>query len=710
MTPSCAHCGLPAGRLAQRRETDGVERWFCCYGCCLAFQFEHGSHDEPEAASLLIRVGAGGFLAMNIMLFSLLLYAGAFAGNDAVPTGLVHWILLGLATALVAVLAGPFLSGARQALGEGRLGADTLVCIGALAAYGYSAYGVVSGSAAVYFDTAAMVLVLFTVGRYLEAQGRVRAMRSVAPMLAGDRAQVTVVTADGEVVRPVAAVRPGDAIRVRPGERVAVDGEVLAGRSQCDESILTGQPAPCPKRPGDWVHAGSLNGTGLLLVRASVAGCDTRWVRLGRLVREALSRKSPLGEAMDRAASRFVPGVLLLALATAGFWASRADLGEALLTGLSVLVVACPCSLGLAAPLASALGIGQAAQRGILVRGSSVLERLADLRCVAFDKTGTLTAGRLRVVALDTDAVGPAAALRRVCRVASGSEHPLARAVVAYARQQGAEAAPAEEVRALPGAGVEGLIDGERCVIGSAALVGAVDPTPLAEAWATAVPHGATAVYVAWNGRVHGRFVLADELRPGAREAVAQLRSAGLRTLLLSGDGPQAVAPLAATLGMDDWSAALSPEDKVHRLRQESAVRGPVAMVGDGLNDGPVLAAAAVGIAFGDATDLARESADVIVPEGRLDLLPWVLALAQRVHRSVRANLLWAFGYNAVALALAAAGLLQPVTAATLMALSSAIVVARSLRANGADVAPGAAASGYLPRSQRIDDARLLHD
>jgi Cu2+-exporting ATPase len=276
---------------------------------------------------------------------------------------------------------------------------------------------------------------------------------------------------------------------------------------------------------------------------------------------------------------------------------------------------------------------------------------------------------------------------------------------VAYAREQGAAAAPAEEIRALPGAGVEAWIDCERCVIGSAALVGAVDPSPQAAPWATAVPDGATAVYVAWNGRVHGRLVLADELRPGAGEAVAQLRSAGLRTLMLSGDGPQAVAPLAATLGMDDWSAALAPEGKVRRLRQESAARGPVAMVGDGLNDGPVLAAAAVGIAFGDATDLARESADVIVPEGRLDLLPWVLALAQRVYRSVRANLLWAFGYNAVALALAAAGLLRPVTAAALMALSSGIVVARSLRANRVFAAPVSEASGDLPPPGRTADA-----
>jgi Cu2+-exporting ATPase len=313
------------------------------------------------------------------------------------------------------------------------LTADTLVCLGTLAAYGYSAFGVVSGTGDVYFDTVAMVLVLFTLGRYLEAQGRVRAMRSLAPMLAGEQASVAVIGPDGEQRRPVATVQIGDRVRIRPGERVAVDGRVLAGSSECDESILTGQPEPCPKRGGDQVIAGSLNGNGELVVCATVPGVETRWVHIGRLVREALAQKSVLGESVDRVAAGFVPAVLALALGTAAYWAGEAGAGPALLAGLAVLVVACPCALGLAAPLATSLGIGRAARQGILIRGPAVLERLGRLRAVAFDKTGTLTLGQPTLVATDADDASVGEVLRRAQQLAVGSEHPLARAIAARA-------------------------------------------------------------------------------------------------------------------------------------------------------------------------------------------------------------------------------------------------------------------------------------
>ena len=243
MASSCAHCGLPVGRFAEHREIDGVEHAFCCYGCCLTYQLcHHGAREEPEAAAQLMRLGVGAFLAMNVMLFSLLLYVDGLVGDAAAPIGLIHWVLLGLATPLLGILGTPFLRAACDAAAQGRLTADTLVCIGTVAAYGYSAFGVVAGTGDVYFDTAAMVLVLFTLGRYLEAQGRMRAMRSLAPMLAGEQASVAVVGADGESCRPVATVQVGDRVRIRPGERIDVDGRVVAGRSECDESILTGQP------------------------------------------------------------------------------------------------------------------------------------------------------------------------------------------------------------------------------------------------------------------------------------------------------------------------------------------------------------------------------------------------------------------------------------------------------------------------------------
>ena len=405
---SCAHCALPIGRLGQQREVDGALRAFCCYGCCLAYQVQHGEREEPQAAALLIRLGVGGFLMMNIMLFSLLSYTGAFAGADAWLKTPVHVLMWLLATPLVALLGAPFCVGAWQALRQRRLTTDALVSIGVLAAYGYSVVQLLLGSDLVYFDTASMVLVLFTLGRYIEAQGRVQAARSLAPMLAAERAEVRVVRS-GEIGAgiesqcPVRDVVPGMLVRVFPGERFAVDGVVIEGRSECDEAILTGQPHARAKAPGATVHAGSINGSGPLLIRATVAGTQTRWIQISRLVRDALARKSMTGETVDRVVAVFIPGVLLLAVATAWFWSGRAGFDVALMAGLAVLVVACPCALGLAAPLANALAIGAAAQRGILVRGGGVLEKLARLNGVAFDKTGTLTYGEFRPLSVSVD-------------------------------------------------------------------------------------------------------------------------------------------------------------------------------------------------------------------------------------------------------------------------------------------------------------------
>ena len=683
--PSCSHCDLPVGRLGRKRDIHGEGHWFCCYGCCLAWQVRIGSHAEPEAAAWLIRLGVGGFLSMNIMLFSLLLYTDAFSGEDAWLRTPVHWLLWALATPLLVVLGAPFFDGAWQALRRGRLGADSLVSIGVLAAYGYSAWQVLRGSGLVYFDTACMVLLLFTLGRYLEAQGRARAARSLAPMLAAERARVRVVEGGVQTLRPVAEVHSGDIACVLPGERIPLDGMVVEGRSECDESILSGQPDPRPKVAGSTVHAGSLNGSGQLLIRATVDGTQTRWVRIGRLVREALAAKSLVGERVDAIASAFIPAVLLLALATGWFWSTRETLESALLAALAVLVVACPCSLGLAAPLASAMAIGQAAQRGILIRSGAVLERLAGLRGVAFDKTGTLTQDQLHPRALRVDGVTRAQALRRAGSLALGSDHPIALAVQAMARRECGELTAAQATETRAGAGLIGRIDESHCALGSQAFIRSLGwDVPSGLANPTALEEDGTSAFIAWDGRAFARITLAATPVPEAGEVIAALHARGLATQLLSGDGPGAVARIATHLRMHHWQAGLLPEDKVRLLREWQARHGPIAMVGDGLNDGPVLAAASVGIAVGGATDLAKESADVVLPRSGLTSLLWLLDEADRVHRSVRANLLWAFGYNAVALTLAASGQLRPVLAAALMAGSSLLVVARSWYANRA--------------------------
>lgn len=688
---ACDHCQLPVGAMAHEREVDGEARRFCCYGCCLAYQVGHGERDEPEAAWLLIRIGVGCFLAMFIMLFSLLLYSGTFGASEGGLVRIVHLVLWALATPLLVVLGGPFIHGAWRQARHGRLGADSLISIGAIAAYCYSAVEVVRAGDGVYFDTMTMVLVLFTLGRYLEALGRVQAMRSLAPMLAAERATVNVVADGGVASRPIQDVQAGTIVRILPGERIAVDGIVTDGNSECDEAVITGQPEAQFKLPGSRVHAGSINGHGALFVMATAPGTDTRWIRISRLVRASLAAKSRLGNLIDRAAAPFVPFVLLLAAATVWFWSARVPLEKALLGGLAVLVVACPCSLGLAAPLATALGIGRAARRGIVVRGGDVFERLARVRSVAFDKTGTLTQGRPQPVSLATDGASESEVLRRAAALAAGSEHAIARAVAALADAKGMAVPRALEVRVYPGAGVDGVVEDMPCAMGSGTFMARLGWSVPAALSSSACGAECTRVYVGWAGRAHGLLALVDAPLPEARAVVASLQARGVETLLLSGDAPGAVAAVAAALAIPAWRAELTPEGKVEVLRSGAVGRGPFAMVGDGLNDGPVLAAASVGIAVGAATDLARESADVTLPLGGLASLPWLVQLGKDVRKSILANLAWALAYNAVALSLAVAGLLQPAIAAALMFGSSVVVVVRSLRAGHESAAIGIA-------------------
>lgn len=674
---TCVHCLLPIGRLGQEREVNGEAQAFCCYGCCLAYQIHHGEREEPEAARLLIRLGVGAFLAMNIMLFSLLLYSRTFSPGDW-EERLIHWLLWILTTPLLLVLGGPFLAGAWSAARSCRLGADTLVSIGVLAAYGYSTYQVWTGSEGVYFDTVTMVLVLFTLGRYLEARGRVQAARSLAPMLAAERAEVRVVSDGTDTIVAAREIQTGAVVRILPGERIAVDAVVVEGRSECNEAILTGRLEVQLKVPGVRVHAGSINGAGQLLVRATAAGNATRWVQISRLVRDALARKSLLGNTMDQLAAAFIPVVLLVAAGTLWFWSGRAPFEQALLTGLAVLVVACPCSLGLAAPLATTLGIGLAAQRGILLRSGGVLEKLARIRSIAFDKTGTLTQGRPQILQISTHGATEQEMLDYAVALANASEHSLAKAIARAGRNQGSGAGAASAVRAKPGAGISGRVHDRFAAMGSAAFLRGLG-WQVPAGWPSSPP-GCTLVYVGWEDKVHGLIALADRLLPEATELMAKLRQRDVPVLLLSGDREAAVAQTATMLGIPFWHAELMPEGKIDALRDWSKWHGPTAMVGDGLNDGPVLAAATVGIAVGDATDLARESADVVLPERALENLPWLFDLAVQVRRTIRANLAWALSYNLVALTLAASGMLQPVIAAALMAGSSLLVVVRSLQ------------------------------
>ena len=679
----CSHCLLPIRGYGHERQVQGEDHPFCCYGCCLAFQVARGEGEESEAAWLLIRLGIGAFLAMNIMLFSLLLYSGTFEQADAEVRQVVHLVLWVLATPALLILGWPLFQETWRAATARRLTSATLISLGAGMAYAYSALAVVMGGSEVYFDTATMLLLLFTLGRYLEASGRARAMRDLAPMLAAEREGVTVVDGGTEMRIPAREVTIGTLALVRPGERIAVDGVVVEGSSHVDEAVITGESRPVAKGPGVAVLSGSINHDGALLIRSTGPGTATRWARIARLVRQALAQQSHAQRLADRIAAGFVPVVLVLAGLTILFWAQRTSFDEALLTGLAVLVVACPCGLGLAGALATTLGIGRLARRGCLVRGGQVVEELSGVRVVAFDKTGTLTSGATCVTGIETDGTPADEVLRVAAGLERSSEHPVARAVVKAATQRRVSPALVRPARAVPGRGILGEVAGQPVAVGSGAWfaeIGWQVPVGLVGGAHRLEAAGDSLIYVGWAGQVRGVLALGDALLPEARATVQAVRGMGLHTVLLTGDRAEAADRIAAEVGVNACEAGLPPESKQAALARWRGRRGPVAMIGDGLNDAPVLAAADVGIAVGSATDLARETAEIVLPEGGLRLLPWVIGLSWAVRRTIITNLLWAFGYNSIGLALAVSGHLQPILAAVLMAGSSLLVVANSLR------------------------------
>ncbi len=683
----CSHCLVPAGANGYRGLAGGEALSFCCFGCYLAFRVRGERGEEAEASLALIRLGVGAFLTMNVMVLSLLLYAHAFGAAEARLERAVEIILWALSTPAMAILGLPILADAWRGIRRGRLSTEAMIVVGAGAAYLYSAASLLAGGDRVYFDTAAMLLLLFTLGRYLDAATRARAARDLAPLLEAERTLARVVTASGIEMRPAGEVAAGERVEVRPGERFPVDGEVLEGRSWADEALVTGEGRPVAKAGGDRVIAGTTNGDGPLVVATLAAGAATHWAEIGRAVRDALDRRSRLQGLTDRITTWFLPAVLAVALAAGLYWSRHGSAWDALSATLATLVVACPCALGPAAYLASFLVVGEAARRGTVIRSTRALEQLAAVRTVVFDKTGSLTRGEPSLVALETaagsddgDWLGLAASL------AAADDHPLSRALVAAARERGIEAGRggrASGVESFPGEGLVGRAGESAVALGSPAFfarLGWTVPPELGERAADLEARGSSLVLVGRAGRAGVVAAFEDEVKREAPEVIAALGRRGIAATIVSGDRPAAVARVASGLGVADWRGALSPVGKVEAVRELMARGGAVAMVGDGLNDAPVLAAASVGIALGSGTELARTSAEVVTAGGDLSALPPLLDAARAALRTTRINLAWAFGYNAVGVAVAAAGLLQPVVAAGLMAISSVVVVASSLR------------------------------
>ncbi|YCA80574.1 heavy metal translocating P-type ATPase [Cupriavidus sp. JZ107] len=579
---------------------------------------------------------------------------------------------------------------------------DLLVALGTSAAYGLSLWLIWRGAAAhgeghphLYFESAAVVITLVRLGKWLE----VRAKRQTADAiraLAALRPDTARVRRDGvDTTVPLAQVRVGDEVIVLPGERIPVDGVVIDGDSHADESMLTGESLPVPKHVDDRVTGGAINGEGRLVLRTAAVGAETVLARIIRMVEHAQAAKAPIQRLVDRVSAVFVPVVLAIALVTLLGWGlALGDWQSALLNAVAVLVIACPCALGLATPTAIIAGTGAGARAGILVKDAEALETAHRVNVVAFDKTGTLTVGQPEVVALvSADATADATAgdgssllLQRLAALQAGSEHPLARAVLHAAEQRELTVPVASELRALPGRGISGRIDGVAWALGSERLrkeLGAsLDEGAALQREADALRQAGRTVswLIAIDARrVEGLVAFGDAIKPGAREAVARLHAAGVRTVMLSGDSQGAAAQVADALGIDDVQAEVLPEDKAARVAALKRGGAVVAMVGDGVNDAPALAAADVGIAMSTGTDVAMHAAGITLMRGDPGLVADALAMSHRTVRKIRQNLFWAFIYNVIGIPLAAAGLLSPVVAGAAMAFSSVSVVGNAL-------------------------------
>ncbi|MFE6057910.1 heavy metal translocating P-type ATPase [Streptomyces sp. NPDC056431] len=647
---------------------------------------------DPELASLRQRLTVSALLSAPVVLLAMV---------PSLQFDNWQWLSLTLAAPVVVWGGLPFHRAAWTNLRHGAATMDTLVSVGTLAAFGWSLWALFLGdagmpgmrhgfdltvdrseaSSAIYLEVAAGVVTFILLGRYLEARAKRKAGAALRALMELGAKDVAVLRGGTEVRVPVAALRTDDLFVVRPGEKIATDGTVTEGASAVDASLLTGESLPLDVTAGSDVTGGCVNVSGRLVVRATRVGADTQLARMAKLVEDAQNGKAEVQRLADRISAVFVPVVLLVALGTLVTWLLLTDDPTASFTAaVAVLIIACPCALGLATPTALMVGTGRGAQLGILIKGPEVLESTRRVDTIVLDKTGTVTTGRMRLAGVRvyggkyaTDATDETELLRLAGALEHSSEHPVARAVAAGAVERCGELPVPKTFENVPGLGVRGSVDGHLVLVGRAALLTAegVD-----------VPAGAEpgAVHVAWDGVARGTLTVADTVKDTSAEAVARLRGLGLRPVLLTGDHRAVAEAVAAEVGIDEVIAEVLPEEKAEVVRRLQAEGRTVAMVGDGVNDAAALATADLGLAMGTGTDAAIEASDLTLVRGDLRVAADAIRLARRTLATIKGNLGWAFGYNVAALPLAAAGLLNPMIAGLAMAFSSVFVVSNSLR------------------------------
>jgi Cu+-exporting ATPase len=597
-----------------------------------------------------------------------------------------EWLALALATPVVFWAGWPFHRAAALNLRHASASMDTLVSLGTLSAWGWSAAVVVLGlDAPSYFEAAAVITALVLLGRYLEARAKRRSGNAIRSLLELSAKEATVLRDGKEARIPARELRVGDLLVVRPGEKIATDGVVEDGASAVDQSFLSGEAVPVEVAVGDAVAGGSVNSFGRLLVRATKVGAETALAQIGRLVEEAQAGKAPVQRLADRISAVFVPLVIAISLATLAAWLFvGAGAGSAFSAAVAVLVIACPCALGLATPAALMVGLGRGAQLGVLIRGPELLERTRRITTIVLDKTGTVTEGRMSVAGVVTGAgISEPELIRLAGAAEASSEHPIARALTEYARAREASLPDVERFVSAAGLGVEAQLEGRVVLVGRPVFLlerGLTWPEGLEARVEQLEAEGMTVVAAGWDGAVRGLVSLRDATKLSSAAAIRSFERLGLEPFLLSGDNERTVRSVARELGIERARAGVLPGEKAAVIRELQAAGEVVAMVGDGINDAPALAQADLGLALGSGTDIALEAADVTLTSPDLRAVSDAVGLARRTLGTIRGNLFWAFAYNVAAIPIAAAGLLNPMVAAGAMSASSLLVVGNSLR------------------------------
>jgi len=638
----------------------------------------HGESAEADpVGTLRKRLIVAGVLSVPLALLAMVMPL-QFAGWE--------WVAFALSTPVVLWAGWPFHRAAFVNARHGAATMDTLISVGTLAAWGWSTVVLFAGlDADTYFEVGAVITTLILVGRYLEARARRRSREAIRALLELGAKDAHVLRDGVEVLVPVEELVVGDQFVVRPGDKIATDGTVVEGTSAVDQSMLTGEPVPVEVGPDDHVAGATVNTSGRLLIEATKVGADTALAQIARLVSEAQAGKAPIQRLVDRVSAVFVPVVIGISVATlAGWLFFTGDASAAFTAAVAVLIIACPCALGLATPTALMVGTGRGAQLGILIKGPEILEQTRRISTIVLDKTGTVTEGKMWVTdAVPGEGIDRGELLRLAGAAEDASEHPIAQAIATFARSEAGALATAENFKNRSGLGIEAVVNGHAVVVGRPTMLadwGLELPPDLEAVFAEEESKGRTVVAAAIDGKAAGLFVVADRIKPTSAEAIADLRALGLTPVLLTGDNERAARAIAAEAGIEQVIANVLPGDKsaiVSRLQAEGET---VAMVGDGVNDAPALAQADLGLAIGTGTDVAIEASDLTLVSGDLRAAVDAIRLARRTLRTIKANLFWAFAYNVAAIPLAVAGLLNPIIAAAAMAFSSVFVVSNSLR------------------------------